>query len=337
LNSTDASAVDDALRTVLAGLPEFASPVARISRQPSPYRTSFALEEITVDFADGLSLPIIFKDLGWQSLTPAGQRAKPVALYDAMREIEVYRLLNPRSLGPARCYGTIADPDRQRYWLFLEKAPGAELYQFGSLDVWGEAGRWLAGFHHDEDVRRAALHADIRPHLVRYDFSYFRGWMDRAVEYAGGKDHTLVMRLRHLAARYDEVALFLATLPVTLIHGEFYASNVLVDTDARPARVCAVDWELCGIGPAVIDLAALVVGKWTEAERGTLIAAYQSGLPAESAYVDDLAALTCALDHARLHLAVQWLGWSPEWSPPAAHAQDWLAEALTCGARLGYL
>jgi hypothetical protein len=28
----------------------------------------------------------------------------------------------------------------------------------------------------------------------------------------------------------------------------------------------------------------------------------------------------------RLHVAVQWLGWSETWSPPKHHAHDWLAE-----------
>jgi hypothetical protein len=35
-----------------------------------------------------------------------------------------------------------------------------------------------------------------------------------------------------------------------------------------------------------------------------------------------------ALDWCRLHIAVQWLGWSPEWSPPPEHAWNWWEEAL---------
>ncbi len=42
-----------------------------------------------------------------------------------------------------------------------------------------------------------------------------------------------------------------------------------------------------------------------------------------------------ALDYCRLHLAVQWSGWSSGWSPPAEHVQDWLGEALSLAEKLG--
>ena len=42
-----------------------------------------------------------------------------------------------------------------------------------------------------------------------------------------------------------------------------------------------------------------------------------------------------ALELFRLHLAVQWLGWDPGWSPPDEHRHDWLAEALSAADKLG--
>jgi len=35
------------------------------------------------------------------------------------------------------------------------------------------------------------------------------------------------------------------------------------------------------------------------------------------------------------HLALQWLGWSADWTPPPEHARDWLVEALAAAERLG--
>src|SRR5438105_4722154 len=68
-------------------------PITRLERRPSPYRTSFALEEITV-FADrGDPLRMMFKDLSRQSLLHSARLAKPRFLYDPMREIETYRIL----------------------------------------------------------------------------------------------------------------------------------------------------------------------------------------------------------------------------------------------------
>jgi hypothetical protein len=40
---------------------------------------------------------------------------------------------------------------------------------------------------------------------------------------------------------------------------------------------------------------------------------------------------------ARLHLAVQWLGWSPDWTPPAEHAHDWYAEAVATAETLALI
>jgi hypothetical protein len=104
----------------------------------------------------------------------------------------------------------------------------------------------------------------------------------------------------------------------------------------QPARVSTVDWELAGIGPGAIDLAALVVGKWTDAQRAALVAAYRTALPADHRWRRDLAALDRVVDCARLYLAVQWLGWSPDWTPPAEHAHDWLREAVEIAEQLEF-
>ncbi len=56
-----------------------------------------------------------------------------------------------------------------------------------------------------------------------------------------------------LASAHERALARLAGLPAVFVHGEFYASNILVS----PGRVCPVDWEMAGIGPGVLDLAAL--------------------------------------------------------------------------------
>jgi thiamine kinase-like enzyme len=143
--------------------------------------------------------------------------------------------------------------------------------------------------------------------------------------------------LELLAQDYEAAVEFLASLPVSFIHGEFYASNVLVEAPQKVPRVCAVDWELAGIGPGVIDLAALIVGDWTRVQRFKILDAYRSGLPADHPWANDVEELSHSVSVAELHLAVQWLGWSPDWTPPAAHAFDWFEEAVGLGERLGLL
>jgi thiamine kinase-like enzyme len=122
-------------------------------------------------------------------------------------------------------------------------------------------------------------------------------------------------------------------LPVTFIHGEFYASNVLVDDGGT--RVCPVDWEMAALGPGLIDLAALTAGRWTEPEREALVLAYMTALAPRRGWPPPRAEFLAALACCRLHLALQWLGWSERWSPPAEHAHDWLHEALALADVLG--
>jgi len=123
-------------------------------------------------------------------------------------------------------------------------------------------------------------------------------------------------------AGYAEVMERLGQLPTTLVHGELYASNVLV----APGRVCPVDWELAGIGPGVLDVAALTAG-WPDEERSTLIDAYRSASK-EPPDRD-------GVDRAALHLSVQWLGWSPDWTPTPENALDWRAEIAKLVEALG--
>src|SRR5262249_13985070 len=142
-------------------------------------------------------------------------------------------------------------------------------------------------------------------------------------------------RLGWLAARYERVVEVLVSLPRTLIHGEYYASNLLIQTECGPVRVCPVDWEMAAVGPGLIDLAALTAGRWTDTERAALCQAYRTAWPSQTAWVLQPDALPTLLDHCRIHLAVQWLGWSSRWIAPPEHQLDWLGEAVDLAERLG--
>lgn len=310
--------------------------VRELRRRRSAYRTSFALEELDVALEDGTSLELIFKNLGRESLEAAGRLAKPGFLHDSRREIEVYRrLLAPASLGTATYHGSVADAGSGRYWLFLERVAGVELYQVGEIARWEDAARWLGTLHSRfaGEVDRCAAAG----RLVRHDAPYFRCWIERALEFArgAGRPRHEFDTLAWLAARYDGVVECLHALPTTVIHGEFYASNVLVLPAAGATRVCPVDWEVAAAGSGLIDLAALSEG-WDPPVRERLARAYRGALRGEHFRWDGLDDLARALDLCRLHLAVQWLGWAPPgWSPPAEHRRDWLATALRLAEELG--
>jgi hypothetical protein len=69
-------------------------------------------------------------------------------------------------------------------------------------------------------------------------------------------------------------------------------------------------------------------GGWTSEQKDAMAIAYYDALPATRIANYDRQTYLTDLEYCRLHQAVQWLGWSPFWSPPPEHAQDWLKEAL---------
>jgi aminoglycoside phosphotransferase (APT) family kinase protein len=270
--------------------------IREIKRRPCPYYSSYHIEELDVTLADGTQLPVIFKDM---TLLAEVRHVKPSFLFDPLREIEVYRdVLAPRALGTAKLLGAVTD--NGRHWLFLERVTGDLLWQVGDTTIWRATARWLARFH------RTSATAS---RLLRYDRAYYQQWMERATAFhpAAGD----------LVPAYERAVKRLLELPVTFIHGEFYASNILIQGN----RICPIDWEMAALGPALMDLAALSGGEWTDEQRADLARAYGGADPV-------------TLDACRLHLAVRWLGWSKEWTPPHEHAQNWLQEAQTLAARL---
>lgn len=210
--------------------------------------------------------------------------------------------------------------------------PGLELYQLGDLASWEAVARWLAIMH----TRLATWTEPVvqRARLLRYDARFYQQWPRRALAFARRADPGVARRVEWLVGRYDQVVERLVALPLTVIHGELYASNVLVQETAEGPRVCPVDWEMAAVGPGLIDLAALTAGNWTDQDRTSLALAYHAALDLAGDRAPRPADFLTALDHCRLHLAVQWLGWSPDWSPPPEHAHDWLAEALRLAERL---
>jgi Ser/Thr protein kinase RdoA (MazF antagonist) len=304
-------------------------PPLELQRRPSRYRTSFPLEELELAFAGGEQRRLAFKQMDWQRLDEKAQLAKPRFLHDPTREPAVYAfLLEPAGLGAPRYFGAVIDEEAGKHWLFVEWVEGRELYQVGEFELWLMVARWLGGMH---AALGAALHgiAAELP-LLEYDPAHYRRWIERAVEFRAGAGSEASERrgIAWLAERYDAVVEAMDSLPRTIIHGEFYASNVLVAGDASRLRVAPVDWELAARAPAAIDLAALVSGSWSDEERVELVAAYGMGEGAAPVSAHEL-------DFARLHLAVQWLGWAPPaWVPPAPQRYDWLGEALMLAERL---
>jgi aminoglycoside phosphotransferase (APT) family kinase protein len=339
-STTAAAPVDpDALRAALqAALRQhFADPalsIATLERRPSEYRSSFVIEDLDVALADGRRLELLFKDASPGAMSGEAALVKPGFLRDPGREIYVYREVLPSAgVSAPVCFGVDVDEAAGRYWIFLEKVKGVELYQVGPVETWEHAARWLARLHGRFAPRAGALATQGR--LIVQNPALWRGWIERACAFAPrrGASDVQVRRLARLAEHYGVVIDRLTAEPPTFLHGEFYASNVLVEELGDRVDVKPVDWEMAAVGPGALELAALVSGKWAELPRRRLVSAYCDALAGFDAGV--ARGVAASIDYARLHLAVQWLGWSEHWVPPPQHAHDWLGEAVELADALG--
>jgi aminoglycoside phosphotransferase (APT) family kinase protein len=177
-----------------------------------------------------------------------------------------------------------------------------------------------------------------RDHLLVHDRRLFGLWIGRAREFLRRREPTPAAAelecIDRVAERYDGVVARLAEFPVSLIHGDFFASNILVDQSPSALRICPVDWEMSAIGPRWLDLAALIAGQWSDDERSSLAMAYYEESTSHGQSGHDIGAFWAGLRICRLHLAVQMLGWSASWQPQPIHAYDWLSEALRLAKEL---
>lgn len=306
------------------------APIRRITRRPSAMWTSARLEEVDVEFADDTTAALLVKDLGRDGLHDDARAVKRESLHDAMREINVYgHVLSHISVGTPHLHGSIADDDTGRYWLVIERVSGVELFQVGELTTWEHVAAWLAHAH-GQLGRRVADLGGAPDWLLRYDAAFHRQWLAPALAAARGREAApdVLGRLEWLADRHETLLARLEALPATLIHGELYASNVLVSETDHETRVCAVDWEMAGVGPALFDLAALTTGWPVEAQRA-MAQAYWNALGEDARRYGSFPSLLEGLACCQLQRAIQWLGWFGDHAPPPEHAHDWLGQAVT--------
>lgn len=292
--------------------------IVRLEKRRSEYSSSFSIELLDVTFQNGHMLSIFFKNLSINSMIRESREVKHQFFYDPEREVAVYKsILSHDDLNTAKYYGSVVDRSADRYWLFIEYVSGLEMYQVGEFETWRQVARWLGVFHAKFVGQVGELQK--RAPLLSYDRSYFQLWPQRALAFSHHSSPGIRARLEKALSRYDAVIERLLQLPATLLHGDFYASNILAQFDGG-VRICPVDWDMAALGPGFIDLAALISGQWKETQQDDLIKTYLGRKPTESTRKD----IACC----QLHLAIQWLGWSPDWQPPREHRQDWVSQAV---------
>jgi aminoglycoside phosphotransferase (APT) family kinase protein len=121
---------------------------------------------------------------------------------------------------------------------------------------------------------------------------------------------------------YDKLTDLLAAQPVTLVHNDLSRKNILVDNASTPPRMCVIDWELAGIGCALIDFVHLRYDRLDPATDEQLRTAYcreleGSGLlPASRDELESLF-IACELVHTFFRLAR-----CPAWGKPVKYMRQ---------------
>jgi hypothetical protein len=334
---TQPHASDEPLRAALQQVLQrhFGEPrqVVRLDRHRSLYSSSYAIENLSVHFRNERRLELVLKDLSPGSMLSEAQGVRPGFLCDPLREIETYRhVLNPQRFDTPIFYGAMDRPETGQYWLFLERVKGPLLWQVGDFEAWRNAARWMARWHAEFDRLRGPRCHFSPSFLLQYDRRLIGRWLTRAERLLMGNSPSITPAMRgqfsRLLQKYDRVIDYLLALPQTVIHGEFYPSNVILRAGKDRGKICPIDWEAAAIGPGLIDLAALTSGDWTEADKQKLVAAYREGMERAKGFAPSVRELLEAVGFCQLHLCIQWLGWSRDWSPPKSHARNWLRETL---------
>lgn len=212
-------------------------------------------------------------------------------------ETKVYRqVLQPYQASTPTFYGVYTDRQSDSMWLILEFLNRSLcLEKVRGLAAIRLAASWIARFH---AVHEAKLARGPISFLTTYDAKYYARWPRRTTQFAGHW-HQRFRWLAHVCDRLEVALAPLAARPPTVIHGDYYAPNILVNRGA----ICPVDWEDAAIATGEIDLATLTEGwsgniiKQLEAEYRR--ARWPQGPPADFERV---------LGLARIYVLLRWLG-----------------------------
>jgi hypothetical protein len=217
-------------------------------------------------------------------------------------EVEVYRhVLVAVEATTAKFYGAYTAAAPNNIWLILEYLDDCEqLKNAPQPGAMIETVRWLARFH---AATEELLSKGTIPFLKIHDVAYYRAWAKRTLEFAASQ-HCSFSWLPRLCRKWEELAETLLLPPTSIIHGDFYASNVLM----RRALPVVIDWESAAAAVGEIDLAFHTEG-WPEGIVKLCEAEYQKTRWPQNPPPE----FSRRLQAARLYQRFRWLGDQPEW------------------------
>jgi hypothetical protein len=269
-----------------------------VRRTANAYATSSPSEIVTCLLAGGAKLRVLCKyDV---AIKHSSETHRGGVQYEAM----VYRdvLANCKSTAPS-FYGTFAHPAEGNLCLVIEYVESAfRLSQMSAADGLPLVASWLGAFHRENETAIPLLAQ--RGELRRYDADYYFAWANRALEMACLFDYSYSW-LPMVRDAFAQLIPLLVGTGITIVHGELYPSNVLINRRG----VFPVDWESSAIATGALDVATAVEG-WPEEEVREFEVVYRRARwPNEPIPSRDE-----TLDAARLYWLLRWLGDRAEWA-----------------------
>jgi len=177
------------------------------------------------------------------------------------RETVLYRDVFPKiSAATPAFLGFEEDPERKTWWMFIEDG-GDETCTPCERDR-ELAVRWLAALHTSSYLLDLTFLPDVGPnfHLNFHLYAGRERIIDNLKNAAFSTEDRAVLKqiisdLEDVIGRWDQVTQFCATMPKTLVHGDFARKNIRIKwRDGKPAFL-TFDWEDAGYGVPAVDMA----------------------------------------------------------------------------------
>ena len=182
---------------------------------------------------------------------------------------------------PANVPGVLAT-DRHRGWLLTRAVEGAALSELDSVELWASAIRALARIQIDSIGRAATL---VESGCPTRDVAALADELDlllsETIPLCASRDAAVpdeVVRAVHARRSglvADAMLLAASSVPMTLVHGDFHADNVIIS--AHDASPVIIDWTDGARSHPFFDLLIFLRGraaKRVAAQRQALVHAY---------------------------------------------------------------
>lgn len=280
--------------------------IQKVEGETCVHESSFHAERLRIQLKNGESIPVFFKDLNPQNQIAPARKVRTNSLSPSYQELRVYRrILSRVNVGTPQLYSVRWEPARGTYWLFLEDIKGSRLRDSRNYKRWVPAASWAARFH----ARTRDLPPGVTRFLPVHDHKHYQRCAERLRSILPDlqiNDRRLVEpALNHYADRLD----WFAALPRTVIHGQYFAKNIMLRPRKPEQPLAVIDWETAALGPGTYDLVSISSGGWTAHQRRIMWRAYFDEYRAETGIARDWEDFCEEAREMELYQALEWLAW----------------------------